>query len=58
MSDLIVQIVIGVGLIGGVWKLNREVASLAVCVKIYMAKTDGLEPRLRHVEQRLERDPK
>lgn len=47
---LIFQLIVGLGMIGGMWKLVREVASLSATLKMYVCRTEDHEVRLRLLE--------
>jgi hypothetical protein len=53
--EVIFQIIVGLGMIGGMWRLTREVASLASTLKHYTERTQDHEIRLRVVEQEVAR---
>jgi hypothetical protein len=49
VTDLISAIV-GLGVIGAVWRLTREVGHLSASVGIFTKVADDHETRLRHLE--------
>ena len=53
--EVIFQVIVGLGMIGGMWRLTREVASLAATMKHYAQRTDDHEVRLRAVEREVAR---
>lgn len=56
-TDVIFQLVVGLGMIGGMWRLTREVAALTARIAgmmdrqvIHEAKTEALDARVRTLE--------
>lgn len=48
--ELVAQIAVGLGMIGGMWRLTTQVASIAEGMRHYSAKIDDHEARIRELE--------
>lgn len=51
-TDIIFQVIVGSGMIVGMWRLTREVSSLAATMRFYADRTDDHENRIRTLETR------
>lgn len=56
-TDLIFQVIVGCGMIAGMWRLTREVASLATTMRFYAERTDDHETRIRVLEEHAHEQP-
>ncbi len=48
--EAIIALLVGTGMIAGMWRLTREVASLAESMKHYARESDDHEVRIRSLE--------
>jgi hypothetical protein len=46
-----VQILVGLGIVGGMWRLNSSVAALTARLEALLPRVDDHERRLRRIER-------
>ena len=49
-ADNIINILVGLGIIGAMWRMTGQVAGLTASMKIYIKRTDDHEVRIRDLE--------
>ena len=49
--EVILQLAIGFGLVGGMWRLVRTVSCISAKLDLYMERTNDHEDRLRSIEK-------
>lgn len=49
-TSLVFQVIVGCGMIAGMWRLTREVSSMAATMRFYALRTDDHETRIRELE--------
>ncbi len=50
MSADIINVLVGLGVIGAVWRMGAQVASLTATMKLYIERSEDHEVRLRKLE--------
>ena len=51
--EVIFQIIVGLGMISAMWRLTREVSSLATSLSHYTTRTEDHERRIRALEMKV-----
>ena len=52
-TNLIFQVIVGLGMIGRLWRLTREVAALSATVRMYAERLNSHDSRFGNHEDRI-----